>query len=199
MNSLYVLLHLFLKLFHKHCSFLSLWAGCWLKWKSAYAQGCGGRSERERGGLGQDEASWLMFCGWSKLVVLDRMGCDNQRCWLFDQQAWYWRGEVLVSCIAQSLGGWWYWMQGDWHPIRPKPVWRQPKPLSSGSSLPVFSSNALLTQSVGGAVNNVATRKINCEQAAGLGGAFWGQASLKRARLVIFHAGQEMRQAGVQL
>lgn len=27
---------------------------------------------------------------------------------------------------------------------------------------------------MGGAINNVATRKINCVQAAGLGGAFWG-------------------------
>lgn len=51
---------------------------------------------------------------------------------------------------------------------------------------------------MGGAVNNVATRKINCGQAAGLEGAFGGQAGLKRPGLVIFQAGQEMRQAGVQ-
>lgn len=38
------------------------------------------------------------------------------------------------------------------------------------------SSSSLLEQSVGGAVNNVATRKINCVQAAGLGGAFGGPA-----------------------
>lgn len=52
---------------------------------------------------------------------------------------------------------------------------------------------------MGGALNNVATRKINCGQAAGLGGALGGQAGLKRPRLVIFQAGQEMRQAGAQL
>lgn len=51
---------------------------------------------------------------------------------------------------------------------------------------------------MGGAVNNVATGKINCEQAAGLEGAFWGQAGQKRPWLVIFQAGQEMRQAGAQ-
>lgn len=49
---------------------------------------------------------------------------------------------------------------------------------------------------MGGAVNNVATRKINCGQAAGLGGALWGQAGQKRPRPVIFQAGQEMKQAG---
>lgn len=38
------------------------------------------------------------------------------------------------------------------------------------------SSSSLLERSVGGAVNNVATRKINCVQAAGLGGAFGGPA-----------------------
>lgn len=52
---------------------------------------------------------------------------------------------------------------------------------------------------MGGAVNNVATRKINCGQAAGLGGAFGGQAGQKRPKLVIFQADQEMRQAGAQL
>lgn len=55
------------------------------------------------------------------------------------------------------------------------------------------SSSGLLLQSVGGAVNNVATRKINCVQAAGLGGAFWGPAGHKRPPFVIFVAGQEMR------
>lgn len=35
---------------------------------------------------------------------------------------------------------------------------------------------------MGGAVNNVATRKINCEQAAGLGGAFWGASRLEEAQ-----------------
>lgn len=69
------------------------------------------------------------------------------------------------------------------------------------SSHPFASSppKAPLKWSVGGAVNNVATRKINCVHAAGLGGAFWGQAGQKRPRLVIFQAGQEMRQAGAQL
>lgn len=52
---------------------------------------------------------------------------------------------------------------------------------------------------MGGAVNNAATGKINCVQAAGLGGAFWGQAGQKRPKLVIFQAGQEMRQGGAQL
>lgn len=61
------------------------------------------------------------------------------------------------------------------------------------SSLRHSSSSSLLEQSVGGAVNNVATTKINCVQAAGLGGAFWGPAGQKRPRFVIFQAGQEMR------
>lgn len=39
----------------------------------------------------------------------------------------------------------------------------------------------------------MATRKINCVQAAGLGGAFWGPVGQKRPGLVIFQAGQEMR------
>lgn len=35
---------------------------------------------------------------------------------------------------------------------------------------------------MGGAVNNVATRKINCVQAAGLGGAFWGPSGPEEAQ-----------------
>ena len=74
---------------------------------------------------------------------------------------------------------------------------RQLKALSSIQQSPAVSTP--LTQSVGGAVNNVATRKINCRQAVGLGGASGGQAGQKRPMPVIFQAGQEMRQAGAQL
>lgn len=66
-------------------------------------------------------------------------------------------------------------------------------PAQPSSPPSASSSSSLLKQSVGGAVNNVATRKINCVQAAGLGGAFWGPVGQKRPGLVIFQAGQEMR------
>lgn len=128
------------------------------------------------GGWGLGEASWLMLCGWGK------MGRDNQRPigrpHLIsrrdpDEQEWG------VSRIARRTGGWRCWDQRDWRPIGPKPACGVSSRLYTRHILPrlLFSP----TQSVGGAVNNVATGKINCEQAAGLGGAFWAQASLKRS------------------
>ena len=38
--------------------------------------------EEKKGGSGHGKAGWLMFCGWGKMVVLDRTGSDNHRCWM---------------------------------------------------------------------------------------------------------------------
>lgn len=118
------LFHLFHMLSHyKHCCLLILRTSHWLKWKSADVEGHGGRSERRKRRIRTWE-SWLIdVLWWGKMGVLDRTASDHHRCWMgwvFDQQAWYWGGEVVMSCIAWGRGGWWYWKQGDWHPIGPK-------------------------------------------------------------------------------